>query len=172
MSKKDKQQEKTDNPESEQPEKVVPTEMEILQKQNEEYLAGWQRAQADYQNLVRETGKQKSEFIDYANQNLILSLLPILDNFKLAYNQIPGDRQNDAWVVGFSYIKKQLTDILTEHGVEEIKTVGEKFDLHCHEAVATEKDESQEEGIILAEKKPGYKLKGKVIQVAKVVVGE
>jgi len=140
-----------------------------------EYLNGWKRAQADYQNLVKEVAKDKMAFVKYANQALIMELLPIMDNFKAAFNLIPDAEMKSAWVVGFSHIKKQMADFLAGNGVEEIKTVGEKLDVAVHEAVEyDEKSDpstsSGEEGEIIAERKSGYKLNGRVIQAAKVVV--
>lgn len=146
------------------------TEAEELKEKCDEYLAGWRRAQADYQNLVKETAKDKMEFVKYANHALILELLPIMDNFKAAFNLIPEAESNSAWVVGFSHIKKQLFDFLTANGVEEIKTVGEKLDVSVHEAVEYDEKSEKAEGEIIAERKGGYKLNGRVIQVAKVVV--
>lgn len=140
------------------------------QNKCDEYLAGWKRAQADYDNLKKETTKEKSEFAKYANANLIIELLPILDNFKSAFSQIPENEKDSSWVTGFSYIMKQMEDFLKSNGVESIKTVGEKFDHNLHEAVEEKKVEEKKDGVILEEKRSGYKLHDKVIQVAKVVV--
>lgn len=141
-----------------------------LKSKCEEYLNGWKRAQADYQNLVKETAQQKMDIIKNANQGLVLELLPILDNFKMAFNQIPENEKDSAWVVGFSHIKKQFEDILTGYGLEAIETVGKKFNHEEHEAIETRNEEGQEDDIILEERKAGYRMNGKVIQVAKVIV--
>ncbi len=136
----------------------------------EEYLGGWRRAQADYQNLVKETEIRKIELIKYANEDLIREILPVLDNFKTAFRQIPEAEKNSAWVVGFSYIKKQLEDVLKNHNVEEIKTVGEQFNPEEHEAIEHVAKDGAKSDEVIEERKAGYKLNGKVIQVAKVVV--
>lgn len=149
---------------------LVTDEMLELKNKCEEYLNGWKRAQADYQNLVKENAKQRSELIRYANEDLILDLLPILDNFKIAYSQIPEDEKSSSWVVGFSHIKKQLEDVLAASGIEPIKTVGEKFDVSCHEAIDKRTDGKKEDDVVLEEVQPGYRLNGKVIQVAKVII--
>lgn len=145
-------------------------EVEALQKQCEEYLNGWKRAMADYQNLQKETAAQKSEWIKSANAGMIISLLPIMDNFKIAFRQIPEAEFTSPWVVGFSHIKKQMENILAEYGVEVIATVGQKFNLLEHEAVGTEADSEKEDQIVITEKKAGYKLNSRVIQAAKVTV--
>lgn len=143
---------------------------EKLVKQAEENLAGWQRATADYENLKKECEKNRIEYVSYANANLIMELLPVYDNFKAAFNCVPEKERNNAWLVGFEHIKSQIKALLDANGVEEIATDGEKFDPEFHEAVESEKVIGKKEGIILRTVKSGYKLHGKVIQAAKVVV--
>ena len=150
--------------------KKINPELEKVQQQCEEYLSGWKRAMADYQNLQKETAVQKSEWIKSANAGMIISILPILDNFKMAFRQIPEAEKNSPWVIGFAHIKKQLEDLLTEYGVETIATVGQKFNLMEHDAIGSETDPDQEDQMIIVENKAGYKLNGKVIQAAKVTV--
>lgn len=99
-----------------------------------------------------------------------MELLPIMDNFNAAFNLIPENDDKNPWVIGLGHIKKQLADFLTDNGIEKIKTVGEKFDPELHEAVSREKNDKEKEDLILKEIKAGYKLHGKVVQAAKVVV--
>jgi len=146
------------------------TELEKLKKQNEEYLAGWQRAKADYLNLKKETEKKSKELVQFANAGLILQVLPIYENFKTAWEHIPADDQKKDWVAGVGHIKKQLEDLLNSLGLEPIKTVEEKFDANLHEAVGSEKAEGKEDGIILKEVKGGFRLYDQVLEVAKVIV--
>jgi molecular chaperone GrpE len=141
-----------------------------LEQKCGEYLSGWQRAQADYQNLVKEFDEKRTQYTKYSNENLILEIIPILDNFKAAFSQIPEEEKESAWVIGFSFIKKQLQDFLNQNGVEEIVTTDKEFDVAEHEAVEYDKESKKKEGTVVVEKKAGYKLNGKVIQVAKVVV--
>lgn len=143
-----------------------------LEQQAGEYLAGWQRAQADYQNLQKQMVQEKADFVKYANANLIIELLQVYDNFKLAFNSVPEKEKESPWLKGLEYILKQWQDLLKNQNVEEIKTIGKKFDLSLHEAVDYKKDKTKKTGIILQEIKPGYKLNDKVIQVAKVVVNK
>ena len=134
----------------------------------------YKRALADYQNLLKQTVKEKEDFAKYANLNLIMEILPIVNNFKISVKHIPVDQKDSAWVQGIIYIKKQFLDILSANGVEEIKTVGEKFNPEMHEAVENNKNEEKEDkdkkDIIIKEITAGYKMSGKVISAAKVVV--
>lgn len=151
---------------------LLTEELEKVKKQNEEHLGGWQRAKADYLNLKRETEKKTQEFAQFANAGLILQILPIYENFKTAWQHIPEDDQKKDWVVGVGHIKKQLEDLLNNLGLEPIKAVGEKFDANLHEAVGSEKAEGQVDDIILKEVRGGFKLYGKVLEVAKVIVAK
>jgi len=166
--------------------KLEKIDVKDLQKKSEEYLNGWQRAQADYQNLQKETDARKKDWIQMANAGLLEELLPIYDNFKLAMAHIPEDQRQVDWIVGVAHIKNQLEKFLNDNGIEEIKTVGEKFDVNVHEAVASREaispqlsaEERKEEGkkdkkdeqIIKKEVRAGYKLYGKVIYPAKVIL--
>jgi len=142
-----------------------------LKSKCQEYLAGWQRAKADYENFKKETDKRMSEVSDYAKAGLVSELIPILDNFTKAVEHVPEEQAKEDWVVGIFHIKKQLEDFLTDNGLEKIVTVGQKFDHNLHEAVGKEKSE-QEKDTIIKEVSSGYKLNGQVIIPAKVIVSE
>lgn len=147
-------------------------ELEIVSKKAEEYLDGWKRAKADYLNLKKENEKYQTDMIQYANAALIAQLLPVFDNYKLACQHVPDDSVKKDWVIGFFYIKKQFEDFLKNLGIEEIKTINEKFNPEYHEAVAHEEKEGFETDIIFEEVKAGYTLHGKIINPAKVKVAK
>jgi molecular chaperone GrpE len=138
----------------------------------EEYKNKWLRAVADYQNLKKDTAKEKVEWVKFANAGLILELLPILNHFKEAIKHVPAGEETKDWVVGIFHIKKQLEDFLKNLGIEEIKTVGEKFDPEFHEAIDHREVEGTESDQVVEEVQPGYMMQGKVIEPAKVVVAK
>ncbi len=149
------------------------SELEITKQRMEEYLNGWKRAKADYINLKKETEKKQGEMVQFASAALILQMLPIYDNFKLAWQHIPEEhKKSDKWLEGIRQIKKQFAELMKNLGIEEIKTVGEKFDPEIHEAVAKEKKEDMESNTVFEEIKGGYKLYDKVLEPAKVKVAE
>ena len=148
------------------------SELELAKKKAEEHLNGWKRAKADYLNLKKETENRQMELIQFANAALIAQLLPIFDHFKLALQHVPVEQKKADWVVGFFHIKKQFEDFLKQLGIEEIKTVGEKFNPEFHEAVVHDKKEGFEPDMIFEEVKSGYTLHGKVIMPAKVKVAK
>lgn len=142
--------------------------LEKCQKEKEEYLAGWQRARADFLNYKKEEMERISEILKYANEELILKILPILDNFEQAQKKLPENLKNDEYIKGLLQIKAQLQDFLKSQGVEEIKALGEKFDPNFQEVVEVVETKGKESGIIIEEIQKGYKLSGKVIRPAKV----
>ncbi|MFA6322643.1 MAG: nucleotide exchange factor GrpE [Candidatus Buchananbacteria bacterium] len=145
-------------------------ELVLAQKKVEEHLDGWKRAKADYLNYKKDTEKYQAEMIQYANAALIAQLLPIYDNFKLAWQHVPAEQQKSDWVTGFGHIKNQFSDFLKNLGIQEIKTVGEKFNPEIHEAVASEEKDGYDADVVFEEVKSGYSLHEKVIYPAKVKV--
>lgn len=140
------------------------------QKENDEYLKGWQRAKADFLNYKKEETEKRGEILKYANENLIFEILPVLDNLKRAENEIPKNMENNKIIEGFLQIRKQLDDFLKSHGVEEIKCLGEKFDPNFQEVIEEVEKDGKESGIIIEESQKGYKIYGRVIRPAKVKI--
>ena len=153
-----------------EPKKKKKTEVEELKEKCDEYLSGWQRARADYENLQRETTKKIADTIKHANEALLIELFPVVDHFKYAFNGIPEQEQDSNWLKGIEHIQTNFLRILEEHNVELIKTVGEQFDPELHEAVEEVEDAEAESGTIAEEICSGFKLNGKVVQSAKVKV--
>ena len=149
--------------------KEAKKELKEYQKQAEENLAGWQRAKADFVNYKKDQEKYLEEFRKYANEDTIVKLLPTIDNFELAIKHLPENLEKTDWVKGMVCIKGQFDNFLKEVGVEEIKAVGEKFDPSLFESVG-EKESDKEEGTVITEVQKGYKMKGKVIRVGKVII--
>ena len=134
----------------------------------ENYLANWQRAQADFINYKRRTEQEKEETIKFANSTLMLSLLPILDDFERALNSILPEVAEPGWLEGVRLIERKMKASLEAQGLSQIEALGGKFDPHLHEAVRQGKGK---EGIIVEEIQKGYKLHDRVIRASRVVVG-
>ncbi len=131
-------------------------------------LASWQRTQADFINYKRRTEQEKREINQFAKATLILDLLPTLDNLERAFTAIPPRLTKLSWVGGIRLIWSNLQTTLAAQGLSEIKTTGEPFDPHLHEAVRQDKGK---EGIVIEEVQKGYKFHDRVIRPSKVVVG-
>lgn len=138
-----------------------------------DYLAGWQRAKADFINARKEEEKRRSEFIRYAEVSLIRELLPLLDSFDSA-RKVSGERNHESrrWLQGIKSIEQQFWQILRQHGVEQISTKG-KFDPALHEAIATVPAATIEEDFsIVQEEQAGYRLGDTILRPARVQIGK
>ncbi len=122
------------------------------------------RALADYQNLLKQTAKDREDFIKYALSDFLQDILPVYDHLKLSMSGLNEEEAKNPWAVGVKHVLKQFKDILEARGVEEIKTIGEKFDHDLMEALDGQGEKVKQEIM------PGYKLNGKVIRHAKVIV--
>ncbi len=158
-------------PKKEKPKLLKEVKKELIecQEQAGEYLMGWKREKADFVNYKNQKEKEMAEFREFANENIIIGLLPVIDNFNLAVKHLPKELENSDWVKGILQIKIQLEKFLKEAGVEEIKSVGEKFNPEYHEVASKEKSD-EEEDVIIEEVRKGYLMKEKVIRVARVKI--
>ncbi|MDD5287733.1 MAG: nucleotide exchange factor GrpE [Dehalococcoidales bacterium] len=134
----------------------------------EDYMDSWKRAQADFINFKRRTEQEKLEMGKYASTQLILSLLPILDDFERAFESITSRQAKSDWVEGFRLIERKLQTTLETQGLSPIKAMGEPFDPNLHEAMMHGKGE---DGIVVQEMRKGYKVFDRVIRPSQVVVG-
>jgi molecular chaperone GrpE len=146
--------------------------LEECEKLKNEYLAGWQRERADFLNYKREELERMEEILKYANEELILKILPILDNFEIVTKRLPEDLKNNENVKGILQIKDQILNFLKEQGVEEIKSIGEKFDPNFHEVVEEIEIKGKEPGTVVEETQKGYKINGRLLRPAKVKVAK
>lgn len=149
--------------------KEKPTKQNELEKKELEDLC--KRVQADFENFKKRSQKEKEEFSKFANTDLILQIIPVIDNFKLATHHLPEELRDNNWVQGILQIEKQLEQILASEGVEPIESVGHKFDPYIHEAIE-EIDSEGSPGEVVEEITRGYRLNDRVIRHAKVKVSK
>jgi molecular chaperone GrpE len=142
------------------------------EKLKNEYLTGWQRARADLINYKKEEMERVGELIKFSANGLILKILPILDNFEIAEKKLPENLKRDENIKGVLQIKNQILNFLKEQGVEEIKSVGERFDPNFHEVVGEVEAKDKEPGTIVEEIQKGYKINGRLLRPAKVKVAK
>ncbi|MCL0100692.1 nucleotide exchange factor GrpE [Peptococcaceae bacterium] len=143
------------------------TEKEALAK---EYYNRLARAQADFENLRRRTNKEREQLLKYAAEELIIDILPVIDNFQRALES--KNKSSEEFVSGVEMIYKQLLDVLKKAGVEEIKSLGEDFDPNKHEAIMQVESEEYPENKIVEVLRKGYILKDKIIRPAMVKVSK
>ncbi len=143
------------------------------EKKEQEYLEGWKRCKADFENYKKRQAESQGYIGEYVKEGLILQILPVLDNFRSATEHIPAEQKDSPWVAGIMHIQKQLENILRDNGAEEIEVkVGDEFDPSLHEAIGNEERSKKNEvsdkisKVVLK----GYKISGKVVRAARVVV--
>ena len=131
-------------------------------------------AQAELVNYRKRKDEETANLLKFANQDLIVDIVPVLDNFERAVNTDESklDEKTAKYLQGFKLLATNFKDALTKYGVEEIPTVGQTFDPMVHEALMTKSDSGQPDEIVLECLMKGYTLKGKVIRPAKVIVNK
>jgi molecular chaperone GrpE len=130
------------------------------------------RARADLDNYRKRVAREKEDAIRYANNSLLESLLPIVDNFELGLEAAKNASDAAGIIQGLEIVRKQLEDFLRDHGVEIVDAVGSPFDPHVHEAVLHEPSEDVAEGKVVRQLRKGFKLKDRLIRPASVVVSK
>lgn len=146
--------------------------LEETEKLKNEYLAGWQRARADLINYKKEEMERVGGLIELAKESFIFEFLPILDNFDIAEKSIPKEEKENQNIKGLLQIKNQILEVLKRQGIEEIKSVGQKFDPRFHEVVGEVDTDEFETGTIVEEVQKGYKIKDRILRPAKVKVAK
>ncbi|MCK9379278.1 MAG: nucleotide exchange factor GrpE [Candidatus Moranbacteria bacterium] len=150
--------------------------VEIETSKEDEYLDGWKRCQADFENYKKRQEESRKDLLRYSTESVVMQVIPVLDNFQSAMVHIPDDQSKSAWVIGIMHIQKQLETVLKENGVDEIEVkVGDNFDTKFHEAVHTKECTTCEEGKKFENKiseivLKGYRIGERVIRPARVVV--
>lgn len=150
-------------------EEVIESELDRCEREKNEMVDLARRLKADFANAKKEQEREIGKIVQFANEDLLLKLLPIIDSFDLAIKHIPKDIEDHSFIAGINSIKQQLDGILKQVGVKEIDTKEKQFDMHQHEAMMEEEGEGQE-GDIAQELQKGYTLHDKVLRPSKVSV--
>ena len=166
---------KKDNeiPETKETITILKTEYEALKAKVDEkdsFQDKYLRAHAEFENARKRMEKDKADFLKYANEGFVLDFLPIIDSLEMSEKHIKEAKDFKAVQEGVDMIHVLIQKFLKDIGVEKIKTIGEKFDPHFHEAVETVDLKDEEEGTIVEELKPGYTFNGKLLRPASVKI--
>lgn len=134
----------------------------------ENYLANWQRVQADFENYKRRAVQEKEELRKYANSVIIVNFLTAVDDLERAFDSVPPEIAEVGWVEGIKLIERKLLANMEAQGLVPIKALGETFDPDLHEAV---RQDNGKEGMIIEEVQRGYTLHDRVLRPSQVIVG-
>lgn len=151
-------------------EETLRQDLEKAQQKIQELTEMSKRALADLANYKKRVEEERTSFAQFANLTLVLEILPVLDNFHRALQNLPEQLKESEWIKGILNIEKQLSDIIKKQGITEMPSpVGQLFDPYKHEAIL---EASGEKSVVLEELGKGYMLEDKVIRPAKVKVGK
>jgi molecular chaperone GrpE len=143
----------------------------------EEKLAGMQdkyiRLSAEFDNYRKRTLREKMDMSKYAGENLLLSIIPLMDDFERALNHMDSATDSAAMKSGIDLIYSKFSEFLKQNGIKEIESLDSNFNVDLHEAVAkVSVAEEGKKGKIVDVVQKGYYLQDKVLRFSKVVVGE
>jgi molecular chaperone GrpE len=144
-------------------------DVETLERERDEYLARWQRAQADYQNLKRRSAAEVEGAVRRSLEGLFAGLLLVVDHLELALASPAQSDDARALAQGVELTRDQLLGVLRQQGVEPI-TAAEQFDPTLHEAVATVETDDVPPGAVVDTLRRGYTWGDQVLRYAHVRV--
>ncbi len=141
---------------------------EDLALANDKYL----RLYAEFDNYKRRTTKERVELLQTAGKEVIVSMLPVIDDFERAVKAMENATDVNAVKEGVLLVQSKLKNILTQKGLKEMDAKGTAFDADIHEAITNIPAPTDDlKGKVVDELEKGYYLNDKVVRFAKVVVG-
>lgn len=152
---------------------ILAPELEELNKKAkfcDEYQDKLMRLGAEFDNARKRMQKEKEELTRFASQELIMEILPVVDDFDRLMDGIKDVQANGAVLEGIKMIQKRIHEVLIKNGLVKMEVVGEKFDPAKHEALLTVQTDEYPEGTIIEEARSGYLLHDKILRHAVVTV--
>lgn len=143
------------------------TELSSMKAELEETTDRLKRLMAEFENFKKRSGKERENLYNTLVADIVASFLPVQDNLQKA---ISAETKDENLKQGIELIVKQISEIFTKFGVQEIETVGKPFDPELHDAVSSVQDDTLGEKIVKEEFRKGYKIGNKVIRHAMVIV--
>ena len=157
-------------------EQIASLATQIFQKEeeNKQLSEKVKVAQAELINYRKRKDEETATLLKYANADLILELIPAIDNFERAINQAEKSQSSEIqkFMTGINLIYQNLQNTLTKFGVEVISRVGQEYDPKLEEALLTDCVEEYDDEVVLEVLQKGYKLKDRVIRAAQVKINQ
>jgi molecular chaperone GrpE len=139
-------------------------QLTVAQEQAAEYLDGWQRARAEFANARKRLERGRTEAYRNATVDFARKLLPSIDDFERASDNVPEEIAADSWYEGLQLIQRKLETVLEDLHVERIVAIGQEFDPNFHEALTLKEKEGVESGVVIEELQVGYRIGDLVIR--------
>ena len=130
------------------------------------------RTMADFQNFRKRTQQEQGLIRQYATESLIMTLLPVMDNFERTVAAAEKGAPMESLITGVKATEKQFRFIIEQQGISKIQAVGHPYDSDLHEAIGTVPGTEHPSETVVEEVEPGYKMGDKVIRHSKVRVAE
>lgn len=147
-------------------------QLAAAQAESAKNLDGWQRALADLSNARKRFDRQTQLSYTNATVEVVGKLLPVMDDFDRAMQNVPEEISGNNWFDGLGGVLRKMNHILDGINAERIPSVGEEFDPNIHEALSTEPSDEYESGVVTRELQGGYRIGDRVIRPALVYVAE
>lgn len=145
---------------------------EVLKAEATEWQNKYLRLYAEFDNFKRRTSKERIELLQVAGKDVIVDLLPVLDDFERAQKSIETATDIEAVKEGVKLVHHKLKNILVQKGLKEMDSLGAEFDADVHEGITNiPAPTADKKGKVLDELEKGYYLNDKVIRFAKVIIG-
>lgn len=155
---------------------VVEESLEEKVKKLETEINEWKKEYsiklADFENYKKRKDKEFQEYKKYACESLIIKQVESIDVLTIATQSAKANHDIDALLEGLEMLKKGMISYLKDEGLEEINAENEVYDPYLHQAVSTVSNEDMDNEIVVNVLQKGYKLKGKVIRPAMVVINK
>ena len=143
----------------------APSDLEIERARNEELMNRLKYLQADFENYRKRAARETEAVVKFANEALLVRLLPVLDDLDAALAHVDGEASR-----GIAMVRDNLFQALGAAGLEEIPAEGVKFDPYVHDCVQQVPDPAQEDGTVKEVVRKGYRLPDRLLRPAQVIV--
>ena len=143
------------------------SELQKKQIELDELDDRYKRVFAEFENYKKRTQKEREGLYNSVLGDIIVNMLPILDNLQMAVN---AECKDEGYKQGVELVEKQFKEFLSKNNVEEIPAIGEIFDPSVHEAVGSVQDDTKQAQEIVQEYRKGYKLGSKILRHSMVIV--
>lgn len=158
-------------------EALSPEQLEEIKQRAAKAAEHWDRllrTTADFDNYRKRAAREKQEASRFANEALLLKLIPVLDNFDMALAAARDAQAPTAQslLTGITMIYQQLKGALAETGLEEVDAAGKTFDPNVHEAISQRETSEAPEGQVVQQVRKGYRLRERLLRPASVVVAK
>ncbi|HSL89100.1 MAG TPA: nucleotide exchange factor GrpE [Ignavibacteriaceae bacterium] len=152
----------------------VPQEdqLKVLEVQVNEWQDKYLRKVAEFENYKRRTENEQLNLLKYAAESFIIKLLPVIDDFERSLQHIKDAKDISTIEDGLRLVYNKLMKTLEGQGIKKIGAIGQPFDVHYHEAILQQPNDSVPAHTVLEEVQSGYVYKDKVIRHSQVIVSE